>query len=404
MNQVRTRSLLPMLVPLLLSLGACGQASAPNEDTSSFATNPDATGGMPSANDMNSNAGQAYEQAAPLNDAGALPASSDGMQRVALIDRNGFERPMPALTLDLPVGWSMQGGVTWNGEGRCASSPRYEMRASSPDGTQAVEILPAEAWQFSNLPTMGIDMPCANWRIDNVRDYLQSLVQRKRPGARILDYRPRPELITFQPPPSTGQDRYWKESGEMLIAYSLNGAEVREDIGTTVTFHRTVLPGMGPGDERIFIDGISSPALTVRAPEGKLDMSLLGRIHQSSRPDPQWQARMDQHNTQLARQGLKGQIARGQDSYRTSQDVADINQRTWQAGQDSSDGIQRATVDSINNVQRYQDPTTGGEVQLDNRYDHAYRTGDGTTIQSNDPNLNQQGALGADAEELERSR
>ena len=68
----------------------------------------------------------------------------------------------------------------------------------------------------------------------------------------------RPELITFQPPPSTGQDRYWKESGEMLIAYSLNGAEVREDIGTTVTFHRTVLPGMGPGDERIFIDGISS--------------------------------------------------------------------------------------------------------------------------------------------------
>ena len=112
----------------------------------------------------------------------------------------------------------------------------------------------------------------------------------------------------------------------------------------------------------------------------------------------------DQHNGVLARQGLKGQAERGEIIRRTGQEVADINNSTWRSGDISRDNMHQANIDSINNVQRYQDPTTGGEVQLDNRYDHAYRTGDGTYIQSNDPNLNQQGALGADAEELERSR
>lgn len=89
---------------------------------------------------------------------------------------------------------------------------------------------------------------------------------------------------------------------------------------------------------------------------------------------------------------------------RTGQEIADINQRGWQSGQATDDGIQRAMIDGINNVDRYQDPVSGNEVQLDNRYDHAWRAGDGTYVQSNDPNLNQQGALGADAEEMERSR
>ena len=88
---------------------------------------------------------------------------------------------------------------------------------------------------------------------------------------------------------------------------------------------------------------------------------------------------------------------------RTQREIADINQRGWESRSDSSDAIQRQTVDGINNVDRYTDPVTGNEVQLDNRYDNAWRANDGTYIQSNDPNLNPQVDLGVEAEQMERN-
>ena len=60
-------------------------------------------------------------------------------------------------------------------------------------------------------------------------------------------------------------------------------------------------------------------------------------------------------------------------------------------------------LDGITNVDRYTDPVTGDEVQMDNRYDHAWRAADGTYFQSNDPNLNPYVDLGIEAEEMERN-
>jgi hypothetical protein len=112
---------------------------------------------------------------------------------------------------------------------------------------------------------------------------------------------------------------------------------------------------------------------------------------------------MDRQNTATARQGVQGQIQRGRIAADTQREIADINQRGWESRNDSSDAIQRQTVDGINNVDRYTDPVTGNEVQLDNRYDNAWRANDGTYIQSNDPNLNPQVDLGVEAEQMERN-
>lgn len=397
---------LPPLYLLLvcLCLSACGRSpdAAPgSDDASAVAVGADGPFAAPAGTDL----GRAPAASGEFPANAPAPAA-DGLQRITIMDTNGFGAPIPAMTINVPAGWQpVQGGVIWDAQAPCGNSPRHEWRTQSPDGQQAVEMLPTEVWQFNNLPNMqGLPTPCPMWRIGTVRDYLQSLVQRKRPGARILDFRARPDLIRFPPPPNTAQDRYWKEAGEVLIAYTANGVDMREDIGAVVQFHQSTLAGTGPGDVRIFVNGFSMPALAIRAPAGQLDMAMLSRVSQSAQVDPQWQARMDQHNGVLARQGLKGQAERGQIIRRTGQEVAAINNDTWRSGDISRDNMHQANIDSINNVQRYQDPTTGGEVQLDNRYDHAYRTGDGTYIQSNDPNLNQQGALGADAEELERSR
>lgn len=331
-------------------------------------------------------------------------ASADSaLQRVPVIDPNGFEKPMPALWVQVPAGWKTAGGVVWNQQAPCGATPSFQWQAQSPDGRRSLQMLPAEAWTWDNL-NMGIENPsCPRWPIGDVRTYLQSFVQRHRPGARILDFRARNDLVRTPPPPASGQTRYWKEGGEVLIAYRDAGGEVRESIAAVVQFNETAMAGVMPGEIRRFYSGIAASPVSSRAPSGQLDMNLLTHFANSMQPDPQWQARMNKHNTTIARQGVQGQIDRGQIISDTQREIADINQRGWDARNASSDRIQQQTVDGINNVQRYTDPTTGDEVQLDNRYDNAWRAQDGTYLQTNDPNFNPQTELGIGAEQMERS-
>lgn len=333
----------------------------------------------------------------------APAAASDArFQRLPVVDPSGFEKPMPALWVEVPAGWQASGGVVWNAQAPCGASPSYQWHAQSPDGQRAIALLPAEAWTWDNL---GMDLPggrCPRWPITDVRAYLQSWVQRNRPGARLLDYRARNDLVVSPPPASDGQTRYWKEGGELLIAYAGPGGETREAVAAVVLFNETTMAGVMPGEVRRFLGGLAGSPVATRAPAGQLDLDLLTHFARSVQPDPQWQARMDRHNQQLAAQGLQGQRERGAIIADTQRTVADIQQAGWESRNDSSDAMHRRTIDGINNVDRYADPVTGNEVQLDNRYDHAWRTQDGTYLQSNDPNLNPSTDLGVDAEAMER--
>ncbi|MFY2762785.1 hypothetical protein [Arenimonas sp. MALMAid1274] len=333
---------------------------------------------------------------------GAQGATGSGLQRVAVIDPNGFEKPMPALWVELPAGWRTEGGVLWNAQAPCGATPSFQWRAQSPDGRQSLQMLPAEAWSWDNLG-MDIQGSCPRWQITDVRAYLQSFVQRHRPGARVLDFRARNDLIRSAPPPSDGQTRFWKEGGEVLIAYAGPQGEMRESISVVVQFMENTLMGVMPGEVRKFYSGIAAAPVVATAPNGQLDLALVGHFSSTAQPDPQWQARMNRHNTQIARRGVQAQAQRGAIIAETTAEIGRINDAGIASSNASSDAIHRATIDGINNVDRYTDPTTGDEVQLDNRYDHAWRTNAGTYFQTNDPNLNPQVDLGIEAEQMERS-
>ncbi|PZO07852.1 MAG: hypothetical protein DCF27_10000 [Lysobacteraceae bacterium] len=407
MNRYRSRVLTLALFGLCLLPAACVQS-------------PEAQPAAGAQGDFAQEAGVAPEPASAGSAATSWPMATDasvpapamvatgaaaggGMQRVAVIDPNGFGQPMPALWVQLPAGWRTTGGVLWNQQAPCGATPSFQWQAQSPDGRQSLQMLPAEAWTYDNL---NMPMPagsCPRWPITDVRTYLQSLVQRQRPNARVLDYRTRNDLIQRAPPPSDAQTRYWKEGGELLIAYSGPNGEVRESFSAVVQFMETTMQGVVPGEVRKFISGIAGSPLIASAPAGQLDLAMVTRFGTSAVPDPQWQARMDKHNTAIARQGLQGQSERGQIMADTQREIADINQAGWERRDASGDAMQRQTVDGINNVERYTDPVTGSEVQMDNRYDNAWRANDGTYFQSNDPNLNPQVDLGIEAEQMERN-
>lgn len=336
--------------------------------------------------------------------AGLSPAAAaQQMQRVPVIDQNGFERPMTAMTLEVPQGWRAQGGLRWNPQAACGLNQVYDWQAQSPDGRHGAQLLPMAAWSDDNLGFDEIPRPCPKKKIHTVRDYLVDLVQRLRPNARLLDFRPRQDLVRGAPPPGDANTRTWKEGGEVLVSWPSPAGEVRESISVVVQFQHMRMPGVMPGEVREFFSALANPALAVRAPAGQLDMRLPTHLAMSLQPDPQWQARMDRQNTALARQGLQGQIARGGIGAQTIQDIGAIHSAGVAARDARGDAMHRDTIDGITNVDRYTDPVTGDEVQMDNRYDHAWRAADGTYFQSNDPNLNPYVDLGIEAEEMERN-
>lgn len=332
----------------------------------------------------------------------AAHAQSGPVQRVAIIDPNGFEKPMPAHWVELPAGWQTQGGVLWDQAAPCGATPSLRWQAHSPDGSQRLSVHPAEAWTWDNTglpPTRG---RCPRVPITSARQYLDSWIQRHRPGARLLDYRDRPDLITTPPPPDGAGTQWRKEAGEYLLAYVDQGVEVRESVAVVTLFSHMSMPGVVPGEVRQFMTGFAMGATTLRAPAGRLPLDLLARFSASIQVDPQWQARMNRHNQVIARQGTEGMRRRGQIVADTNAQIADMQMQAWRDRQDSQDRSHQDTLDIVSETTRYDDPAAGGQVRLDGYGDNAWRMNDGTYLHSDDPNFDPNRDLGIEAAPLER--
>ena len=331
----------------------------------------------------------------------AAQGASAQMQRVAIVDPSGFEKPMPAHWVQLPAGWRTQGGVIWDPNAPCGATPSFRWQASSPDGSQLLTIHPSEAWTWDNLGIPATQGQCPRAPITDVRQYLESFVQRNRPGARILDYRARPDLVRTPPPPGGNGMQWRKDGGELLIAYGGPNGERRESVAAVVLFSLTTMAGVMPGETRQFLSGVASAPTTLSAPAGALDMNLLTHVATTGQPDPAWQARMNRHNQVIARQNQQGAATRSQIIADTGNDILDMQMRGWEERQATNDRIHARNVDAATGTSRYADPDAG-EVRLDSTYDNSWRATDGTYLQSNDPNFDPNRDLDTEAERLER--
>ena len=70
-----------------------------------------------------------------------------------------------------------------------------------------------------------------------------------------------------------------------------------------------------------------------------------------------------------------------------SQSIRKINSSGWKSRQSSLDRMHRDNVDSIREVNRYNDPVAGGQVELSSHYNYGFRTNDGSYVATDDPNF-----------------
>jgi hypothetical protein len=231
-------------------------------------------------------------------------------------------------------------------------------------------------------------------------------VAQRYPGARVLEYRERPELA-----PEAKSDQpgitVRTEAGQLLIAYQSGGREVRELLTAMLTISQL---------QNNVVIGV--PAVYAqRTVRRELDGALGDRMIASLKPDPAWienvqrvgRAEVERvsksqreriaiwHARRMAEINARGMADRAAIRAQTNREVAQIYANTWANGMATDDRIHRRTLEAIGGYNTYADPAGGGVVRESIEYDRVLRGADGTYISTNDPYLNPAGS-----QELER--
>ena len=404
---------------MAVALVGCSGA-APGTDTTADASAAPADGyerGLPG------------DGAAPHRGTTSLPKGAWRVQPVDIVDAQGFERPLPAFRVLIPVGWRPQGGVVWNVRSSCAGSDyALQWSITSPDGASVLAMVPQPTWRVvrSYLSFPLPRGPCEGPGWTNVQQYLEGLARQTFPQGRIIDYRARPdlarplaELLRASPLMQTDlvQARQRAEAGEILVASSIEGRETRDMIRAVVLFTEMRLADvLNPG--RIgqeTLDGVPTSVVFLRAPAATFDERLPNVIDRSMQRLAEWNNRVFEHNRRKQQAAFDAQVRAGQISYQQLQGMQQAHQQRMQAleaGKQANDRMyeqrnlasdrqQREFVESIRGVETYHEPVAGGVVQLDNSYQHAWRVGDGSYLLTDDPKF-RPGLVGLEGEELRR--
>lgn len=327
-----------------------------------------------------------------------LPTSTVRVQRVEIMDRQGFERPMVAATALIPFGWRAEGGIVWSVGGCVAHTTNWS--ATSPDGSRGIALLPSESWNWSNFPSDGGN--CPTTQITSIKQYLENLVTRVRPGARVIDFRNREDLAQpFQHlnnvmPMPNAELRTWIEAGEILIAYTnQNGMDIRETVSAVAMFNLSRTATIN-GSVLETLVGQAINGFATHAPSGQLDFRTDEMLRSAIRPAPEWSARINAADTSIAKDtadtyarisevNAKGARDRLAISAETSRYVSDTQRAASEFRSAMNDDLQRKQNDVLAEVQTYVDPNSStGEVKLTYNYKNAWRLDDGTYVLTDD--------------------
>ncbi len=371
----------------------------------------------------------AMATAAPNNAPRSQRAPSAGprgnvvrLEPQVILDATGFAQPMAAATIFVPHGWKTEGGVYWARDFMCTNGYNFLWTAASPDGAMSIGIVPQTAWDWNNSNAPATRPGCQLMAVKSARDYLQGLVSRTVSGARILDYRDRPDLSgQFGAPTRTampmGEARTWTEAGEVFFAFTDRGRDMRGSIAAAVQFSlmttdMSSIYGADPTIDPRNLGGVqmrtealtafAHPGYAATAPNGQFNFAYFEALRKSIRPNPQWGKAIAGHNAAIGRVALEESQKRSKAILETNDYISRLRQETWNNQQESADRRAREFGEVIRGVETYQDDTgPGGQRELSGHYNNAWRLNDGSYVLTDDPNFDPWRDLQIEGKKLE---
>jgi len=331
------------------------------------------------------------------------------MKAVQVIDKAGFAKPIPAMDLLIPAGWTFDGKVEWANRGCFDDFAAISFHMQSPDGKIIIEGYPSFTWQFVDNPSVqryliaenqqGMKVglkPCPVVQPQPAANVLTKIiVPHLRPGKTIAAMETSADLDQFIKNRTAdvqgreGQNaQLHADEARARLKYDADGTPVEEWI-SAVSMSQISPSGDGRGGRRY--DNKAIMIMSMRAPAGQLEANerLLAAVRGSIHLQPDWERQY---------LGMVNQLNAGQQQQRAARDeiIRQFQQQEIAAiqgvianQQQGSNQAVHAESQYLRGVETYRDPSTGKQYELDNKYGNAWMNSNGSdVILSEDPNLN----------------
>jgi hypothetical protein len=328
------------------------------------------------------------------------------LQRVRLMDQNGFGRPAEAASFLLPKGWRLNGGIQWRVGHPCMNeSVAAQWSATSPEGTMELRGFPVRSWQWHDDQQVVQDMmrnqqglmrSCDIMPPYDAAAFVREQVLPELDGASIILSEPAVDLVRSMQEQAQRNSAAVQQAGITNAAFRPSAAKVRLrwPDGTEGTLLCSVdqtifmIPNYLHGGMSGSYQCQSNFRLLARYPAGKQDEAerIMATAIASTRINPAWQQAVAQVFSNMA-QVERSEAAKRAGLWRDAQNyTSDLQRRTWEEAQESRDRINTQWGQVIRGVDEWKDPN-GSSIELSAGYNEAWSRPDGTYILSNDPNF-----------------
>jgi len=354
------------------------------------------------------------------------------LKRAEIIDRHGFEKPLPAMSVLIPTDWSFEGEVRLAQRlGDPADLVKLVFRTASPDGRMAIELFPSRNWSWvddpmmrqaiQNQSAMAAQMGRARTEMMppmTAREFLSRIaVPRLRPGAKLLGVEPVPDLDqALQAQVKQAQALATQAGMQTRIRADQARARIQlppgkvpsEEWITAVVFTRaTAMPTMSPGTGQMgqsaTYQSSAESLYGLRAPPGELPAheKLFRTVLSTVRVDPAWQARVTQVQANMQASNVQSARDRSRIIAQSAEEQRRAIREGYEARQKSEDRNAERWSDAMRGLQTYRNPTTGEDVKLSNQYAHAWASGNGEYVLSDAPGFDPKQVLQGSWTELQ---
>jgi hypothetical protein len=343
------------------------------------------------------------------------------LERLRVIDPNGFAQPMEAYSILVPKRWRSSGGITWNVGSTCmAESVRNRVTVTSPDGAYALEIYPQQEWDWWDDQMMlqmqrqqaqnPVFRRCAIAQPMDAGQFLQGPLAQEM-GAQVISVEPNAELTNALKRQAQAANQEYQQAGVNLESRpSAAIGTLRYPDGSagmalcSVAIQVAWMPNYMTGGQSASYSCQATQKIALRCPTGKEAEArkLLSTVMSSFRINPQWQQGVQQMVNNVATVEQRETAKRAAIQRDAANYSADLQQRTWEEGQASQDRIAEQWGQTLRGVETWHD-AGGSNVELSSGYNAAWSRPDGSYILSNDPLFDPNVALQENWKKLEKA-
>ncbi len=383
-------------------------------------------------------AGAAAAGSADAASPGGARADANGVYRMKLVritDEHGFEQPMTALTLLIPVDWQFQGNVIYGqGTGCHANLVHLVFRATSPDGKLSVELLPGNVWQWTDDLNMRNMMMAGNQQMARfgahgcdimapmtADEFLRrAVIPAMRRGARETGAESMPDAAArLQEEARTAQQTAARNgmrvnirtsAGRIRLTYQAGSQPVEEWVTAMTTNIGMTGPAYnvrtGRAGQTTYYSSAADHIFAMRAPQGQLNTQerFFRLIMGTVRVDPQWEARVQQVIANLTQQDINGANQRAAIANQAGQEMSRMIHDAYQNATAGREHSMESWGQYMRGVQTFRNPNTGDTVELSNEYSHAWAGPDNSYVVTDSGSFNPNGSMDGRWTQLELVR